>query len=78
MDAKYALKEFDQMAEANFVYVRPVRVIDLPEELRDQLGNRETVYEISKPDGEQLALVGDRDTAFVLAREHDYAPVTLH
>lgn len=78
MDVKYALKEFDRVDEANFVYVRPVRVVDLPDELREQLGNRETVYEISKPDGEQLALVGDRDTAFFLAREHHYSPVTLH
>jgi hypothetical protein len=33
---------------------------------------------VARPDGEQLALTGDRDTAYFLARENDLDPVTLH
>lgn len=60
------------------VYVRPVAVGDLPQELRDQVGDILTIYSVNRPDGERLALVKDRELAFVLARQHDLAPVSVH
>lgn len=78
MDTKLAMNGFDLKPDAQIVYVRLVRVSDLPEEVRDQAGGREYLYELAKPDGEQLALVGDRATAYHLAEQHDFAPVTLH
>lgn len=60
------------------VYIRPVAVSDLPDEVREQAGDLETVYAIGSEDGKQLALVGDRRTAFVVAREHDMEPVSVH
>ena len=60
------------------VYVRPVSVGDLPEEVREAVGSLETVYSVHGADGQQLALVADRKLAFHLAREHDFTPVSVH
>jgi hypothetical protein len=64
--------------DSQIVYVRPVTVADLPDDLREQIGPVETVYSVHRPDGERLALVRDRALAFVLARQHDLAPVSVH
>ena len=75
MDVKYeALPE----AGAKIVYVRPVAVADLPQDVREQIGEIETVYSVHDTDGQQLALVRDRNMAFLLARQHDLAPVSVH
>ncbi len=60
------------------VYVRPIAVADLPDEVREQMGALEVIYSVHGADGRQLALVADRKTAFHLAREHDFAPVSVH
>lgn len=60
------------------VYVKPIAVIDLPREVRDQAEGLELLYAVHNAQGQQLALVGDRKLAFSLAREHDYAPVMVH
>jgi hypothetical protein len=60
------------------VYVRPVLVEDLPDEVRAQMGGLEVIYSVHGADGQQLALVADRKLAFHLAREHDYTPLSVH
>ena len=60
------------------VYVKTIDVIDLPREVRDQAEGLEQLYAVHDAQGQQLALVGDRKLAFLLAREHDYAPVMVH
>lgn len=60
------------------VYVRSVSVSELPEELRPQVGDMSTIYAVHAADGERLALVRDRELAFVLARQNDLLPVTAH
>ena len=60
------------------VYVRPVAVADLPDDLREAAGGAETLYAVHDTDGERLALVRDREMAFVLARQNDLAPVHVH
>ena len=75
MDVKYnALPE----AERAIVYVRPVSVADLPEDVQAQIGGLATVYSVNRPDGERVALVADRNLAFVLARQHEMEPVSVH
>lgn len=75
MDVKYAgLPE----AGPAIVYVRPVAVAELPDEVRAQIGELATVYSVHRADGERLALVADRNLAFLLARQHDFAPVSVH
>jgi len=60
------------------VYVRPVAVTDLPEALRAQAGGLETLYAVHDTEGTRLALVADRRLAFALARQNDFAPVSVH
>lgn len=72
--------KFDFGAETGdkIVYVRPVAVADLPEEVQAELGDVETLYALHDANGERLALVRDRRTAFILARQNDLAPVNVH
>lgn len=75
MDVKYnGLPE----AESKIVYIRAVAVADLPAEVQAQLGGMTTVYAMHDKDGDRLALVKDRDMAFVIARQNDFAPVAVH
>ncbi len=72
--------KFDTLPEPEnrIVYVRPVAVASLPDALRAQIGEKKTVYAVHGEDGEQIALVAERDMAFMLARQHDMAPVNAH
>jgi hypothetical protein len=60
------------------VYVKAVAVVDLPKDVQASVPGRELLYAVHDAEGEQLALVADRKMAFVLARQHDYAPVAVH
>ncbi|MFY0692302.1 MAG: DUF1150 family protein [Paracoccaceae bacterium] len=64
--------------EERIVYVRPVDVSELPDEVREEAGVTGQVFAVHASDGERLALVKDREMAFVLARQNDFAPVTVH
>ena len=68
--------------KSRIVYVRPVLVADLPEDLREQMtgemGEDGVIYSVNDPDGKQLALVADRTLAFHLAKANDFAPVSVH
>lgn len=75
MDTKY---DFGDERENPIVYVRPVQVADLPEEIRAQAQGKTTLYAVHNAEGERLALVNDRKLAFLLARQHDLAPVAVH
>ncbi len=75
MDAKY---EFGTADGNRIVYVRPVDVDDLPDEVKEQVGGAKTLYAVHDANGQQLALVKDRRLAFVLARQNDLSPVTVH
>lgn len=70
--------DFAASSESKTVYVRPVLTSDLPSDVRAQAQGIDTLYAVHRADGERLALVADRDMAFVLARQHDLAPVTVH
>lgn len=75
MDTRY---ENLPQGGAPIVYVRPVKMADLPQEMRDQAMGLEIVYAVHRPDGERLALVRDRRLAFALARQNDLSPVNVH
>jgi len=68
----------DDAPENQIVYVRPVAVSDLPEEVQREITGVDTIYAVHDTDGERLALVKDRHMAFVLARQNDLAPVSAH
>ncbi len=60
------------------VYVRPVNVADLPEEVQFEALGSKKIYAVHAADGSRLALVGNRSLAFHLARQNDFAPVSVH
>jgi hypothetical protein len=75
MDHKY---DFGPEDEDNIVYVRPVQVSELPQDVQEQAIGIETLFAVHNAAGERLALVRDRKLAFVLARQNDLAPVNVH
>lgn len=68
---------FDEMGD-KIVYVKAVQVADLPKELQASANGLEQLYAVHNADGVQLALVADRRMAFVLARQNDMMPMTVH
>lgn len=75
MDARYkGLPGGDD----HIVYVRPVAVADLPDEIREQVEGLDTLYAVHRPNGERLALVRDKGMAFALSRQNDLTPVSVH
>lgn len=60
------------------VYVRPVDVSDLPDEVRDQAEGATEFFAVHAANGDRLALVTDRRLAFVLARQNHMTPVNVH
>ena len=59
-------------------YVRPIKVSELPDEIQQQLPGVTDLYAIHHEEGERLALVTDRTMAFVMARQNDMHPVSVH
>lgn len=64
--------------ENRIVYVKSVKVSDLPQEVQDEAGDLNRLYAVHDAAGQQLALVADRNMAFVLARQYDMSPVAVH
>ncbi len=75
MNTKY---DFTNTGNERLVYIRPITVADLPDEVKDQADGRDHIYGVHSADGQCLALVKDRKLAFALARENDFAPVAVH
>jgi len=70
--------DFKENGPQRTVYVRAVKVSDLPSDVQVEAEGRDTLYALHDADGERLALVRDRHLAFVLARQNDMSPVTVH
>lgn len=62
----------------NTVYIRRVALDSLPDDVRRQVPDVDALYAVHGVDGERLALVKDRDLAFVLARQNELTPVSVH
>lgn len=65
-------------AANKIVYIREVDVADLPEDVREQIPDQDKLYAVHSEMGERLALVKERQLAFVLARQNDLSPVAVH
>lgn len=64
--------------DPKLVYIRSVKVEDLPEQVQEQAEGRETLYAVHDGNGAPLALVAERALAFSIARQNDLSPVTVH
>ena len=74
MNMKQKFKELGQ----GIVYVKEIETAALPDALRAEAGDLETLFSIHNADGEQLALVANKTLAFHLARENQMVPVAVH
>lgn len=63
---------------ANTVYVRSIEVSELPVEVRERAEGLTQLYALYNAEGDRLALVRDRNLAFIVARQNDMAPVSVH
>jgi hypothetical protein len=46
--------------------------------IKPVVDNGQPAFSIHAADGTQLAIIGDRDTAFAAVRSHDLEPVSVH
>ena len=74
MNTKFDLENIDK----GIVYVKPILVADLPDDMREKAGDLLELFAVHNASGEQLALVANRKLAFHLARQNDMQHVTLH
>ena len=65
-------------SSSKIVYIREVAAKDLPKDVQSQIGKLKKLYAVHSDQGERLALVKERNLAFVLARQNDLSPVTVH
>ena len=70
--------DFSPETTGNTVYIRRVALDTLPDEIRQQVPDADALYAVHGIDGERLALVKDRELAFVLARQNELTPVSVH
>ena len=68
---------FQDDGDKRIVYVREVKTADLPEEVRSKT-TLDHLYAIHAPNGAVLALVPDRAQAFIVARQNEFSPVSVH
>lgn len=74
MNHKFDLTEMS----AKLVYVKPINLADLPDEVRAQAGELDQIFAVHNGEGEQVAYVADLALATHLADEHAMQIVTLH
>ena len=77
-------EDFRGLGAPNLVYVREITAADV---LADtpfedsggmQIDPDQTLYAVHSADGERLAVMLDRETAFAAAVAHELAPVSVH
>jgi hypothetical protein len=77
-------EDFAGLGAPDLVYVREIRAADV---LADtpvatvkglEIDPEQTLYAVHSADGERLAVMMDRESAFATAVAHELAPVSVH
>ena len=77
-------KDFADLGAPDTVYVREITAAEVMadaklEEVRGfQINPAQTLYAVHSADGERLAVLLDRDSAFAAAVAHELEPVSVH
>ncbi len=77
-------KTFAELGGPDLVYVRSVTaaeiMADAPAGTVESFGvpPEQTLFALHRADGERLAVLADRDSAFAAALAHELAPVSVH
>ena len=70
---------FAALGGPNLVYVRMVEPKDLAGTVPPEvLAGADRFYALHAADGTRVAVLSDREAAFVAARQHDMVPVSVH
>ena len=75
---------FAALGGPNLVYVRPVKASEVIETAPEEavrtfdLKPDQTLYAVHRADGERLAVLTDRDSAYAAAFANELAPVSVH
>lgn len=70
---------FAALGGPNLVYVRKVEAAELQGTVpAEMLAGGDRFYALHTADGTRVAVLSDRETAFVAARQHDMVPVSVH
>ena len=76
--------DFAGLGAPDLVYVRAIRASDLMEDAHAEVGSGvdidpdQILYAVHGADGERLAVMLDRETAFAAAAAHELEPVSVH
>ncbi|KQY80525.1 DUF1150 family protein [Brevundimonas sp. Root1423] len=77
-------EDFRGLGAPDLVYVREIRASDVladvvPEESKGlKIDPKATLFAVHAADGERLAVMMDRETAFAAAVAHELEPVSVH
>jgi len=75
-------EDFAGLGAPDLVYVREIKASDLLDEavqIKDvEIDPGQMLYAVHSADGERLAVMIDRDTAFAAAVAHELEPVSVH
>lgn len=69
--------ELHSPVASQIVYVRTVAPEDIPQEAREQIGDA-ALYAIHDAQGKRLAVLANREMAFIVARQNEMTPVSVH
>jgi hypothetical protein len=77
-------QDFADFGAPDLVYVREIKASDVLGETPVEavkgleIDPEQTLYAVHSADGERLAIMIDRETAFATAMAHELAPVSVH
>lgn len=77
-------KDFAGLGAPDLVYVRAIRASDVMEDAHVEvtpglnIDPEQILYAVHGADGERLAIMLDRETAFAAAAAHELEPVSVH
>lgn len=77
-------EDFAGLGAPDLVYVREISASDVlddvltPEAKALEIDPAQILYAVHSADGERLAVMMDRETAFAAAVAHELAPVSVH
>ncbi|RZJ40781.1 MAG: DUF1150 domain-containing protein [Brevundimonas sp.] len=83
-DVKMTRQELAELGAPDLVYVREIRAADVMEDAPVTamqglaIDPEATLYAVHGADGERLAIMIDRETAFATAVAHELEPVSVH
>ena len=84
MTPNLTTEAFAALGAPDLVYVRPIRASDVLEDARVEtaadveIDPDQILYAVHGADGERLAVMLDRETAFAAAVAHDLEPMSVH